>query len=174
MDAMYGVNLNFLLYSFLVIIVSTCILYYYSCFKFINMNGIDINPKIDYINITSKNILKITNHLNLIYKKSGKEADASKLDEYIKVSNILDHDEILEDIAHRYQELNYYPLSIRLYYKLLINKIKKNEQDRYSIQLIMNKLMILYSETGDAKSARFMFEQSMSINRNKNAEIKLY
>ena len=86
---------------------------------------------------------------------------------------MLNNDEILEDLAHRCHELNYYSLSIRLYYKLLINKIKKNEQDRYSIQLVMNKLMILYSEIGDAKSARFMFEQAMNINRDKNAEIKL-
>ena len=158
--------------GFSVIIFTTLILYCYN--NFINMSCRICSYKVDYVNINAKNIIQIINKLKNQYQDNNRLVDVSKLENYLQVSNLLNNDEILEDLGHRCQELNYYSLSIRLYYKLLINKIKKNEQDRYSIQLVMNKLMILYSEIGDAKSARFMFEQAMSINRDKNAEIKLY
>ena len=157
--------------GFSVIIFTTLILYCYN--NFINMSCRICSYKVDYVNINAKNIIQIINKLKNQYQDNNRLSDVSKLENYLQVSNLLNNDEILEDLAHRCHELNYYSLSIRLYYKLLINKIKKNEQDRYSIQLVMNKLMILYSEIGDAKSARFMFEQAMNINRDKNAEIKL-
>ena len=107
------------------------------------MNCLFNKSKPDYVNINSENITKIVNNLKRIYKINNEAKDVDKLNTYLKKQNILDHDEILDDIAHRHHELKYYTLAIRLYYKLMVIKIKNPNQNYNKIRQIMNKLMIL-------------------------------
>ena len=171
----YTLDFNMLTFwiTFLTILFTTIVLYCYA--NFIKMNFITKNSKkkIDYININSKNIKHIIDHLKYIYQQMDKNEDVSKMNNYLEFENSSEDEIILNDLGKRYEEMNKYNIAIRLYYKLLILNIKRNNQDRKYIIQIMNKLMILYSEIGDNISARFMFEQSMNISRYKNADINL-